>query len=42
VSVVVYAVAANYASQTVERRNSVRINDEVLGLMKSAKLEAVH
>jgi hypothetical protein len=42
VSVVVYAVAANYASQTEERRNSVRINDEMLGLMKSAKLEAVH
>jgi hypothetical protein len=42
VSVVVYAVAANYASQTVERRNSVRINDEILGLMRSAKLEVVH
>src|SRR5580698_7224304 len=41
VSVVVYAVAANYAPQTEERRNSVRINDELLGLMKSAKLEAV-
>ena len=42
VSVVVYAVAANYAVQSVEHRNSVQINDEVLGLMKSAKLEAVH
>ena len=42
VSVVVYAVAANYASQTEERRNSVRINDEMLGMMKLAKLEAVH
>jgi hypothetical protein len=42
VSVVVYAVAANYASQNEERRNSVRINDEMLRLMKSAKLEAVH
>jgi hypothetical protein len=41
VSVVVYAVAAKYASQTELRRNSVRINDEMLGLMKSAKLEAV-
>jgi hypothetical protein len=42
VSVVVYAVAANYAPQTEEPRNSVRINNEMLGLMKSAKLEAVH
>jgi len=42
VSVVVYAVAANYAAQTEERRNSVRINDEMLGLMKSVTLEAVH
>jgi hypothetical protein len=42
VSVVVYAVAANYAAQTEEHRNSVRINDEMLGLMKSAKLETVH
>ena len=41
VSVVVYAVAANYVSQTVERRNSVLINAEVLGLMESARLEAV-
>ena len=30
VSVVVYAVAANYTAQT-EHRNSVRINDEMLG-----------
>ncbi len=42
VSVVVYAVAANYAAQTQERRNVVLINDELLRLMKSAKLESVH
>ena len=41
VSVVVYAVAANYVSQTEERRNSISINAELLGLMKSAKLEVV-
>ena len=42
VSVVVYAVAANYAAQTEEHSNSSLINDELLRLMKSAKLEAVH
>ena len=42
VSIVVYAVAANYETQTEKRHNSVRISDELLGLMKSAKLETVH
>jgi hypothetical protein len=42
VSVVVYAVAANYAAQTEERSNSRLINDELLTLMKSATLEEVH
>ncbi|HEV7357875.1 MAG TPA: hypothetical protein VGN99_07750 [Steroidobacteraceae bacterium] len=41
VSVVVYAVAANYAAQTKEHRNPSLINDELLRLMKSARLEAV-
>jgi hypothetical protein len=42
VSIVVYAVAANYAGQTEEHSNATLINDELLRLMKSAKLEAVH
>ena len=42
VSVVVYAVAANYAAQTTQYRNSSLINDELLRLMESAKLETVH
>ena len=42
VSIVVYAVAANYAAQTDEHRNPAPINDELLRLMKSAKFEAVH
>lgn len=42
VSIVVYAVAASYAGQmeTVDSRSLV--NDELLRLMKSAKLEIVH
>ena len=42
VSVVIYAVAADYAVQTEEHRNSIRISDQLLELMKSAKLQAVH
>ena len=42
VSVVVYAVAANYVAQTQEQRNAGLIGDELLSLMKSAKLESVH
>jgi hypothetical protein len=42
VSVVVYAVAANYAAHMQERRNAALISDELLNLMKSAKLESVH
>ena len=42
VSVVVYAVAANYAAQTQEQRNARLMSDELLRLMKSAKLESVH
>jgi hypothetical protein len=42
VSVVVYAVAASYAAQRQEHRNVGPINDELLRLMKSAKLESVH
>jgi hypothetical protein len=42
VSVVVYAVASHYAAQAEEHRNPGPINDELLRLMKSAKLKAVH
>jgi hypothetical protein len=42
ISVVVYAVAANYAAQTQEQRNARLMSDELLRLMKSAKLESVH
>lgn len=42
VSVVVYAVAADYRTQDQIRRNSAKIDDELLELMKTAKLEAVH
>ena len=42
VSIVVYAVAANYQTQTEEHHNSIRINDELLGLMKTATLKTVH
>jgi len=42
VSVVVYAVAADYLAQDQVHRNSARIDDELLELMKTAKLEAVH
>ena len=42
VSVVVYAVAAHYAAQTQGHLKPSLINDELLGLMKSARLEAVH
>jgi hypothetical protein len=42
ISVVVYAVAASYAGQRAEHSNRNLINDELLGLMKSAKLETVH
>jgi hypothetical protein len=42
VSVVVYAVAADYLTQDQIHRNSAKIDDELLELMKTAKLEAVH
>ncbi|HEY6515702.1 MAG TPA: hypothetical protein VIY50_06130 [Steroidobacteraceae bacterium] len=42
ISIVIYAVAADYVAQTEERRNSGLINDDLLRLMKTAKLEAVH
>lgn len=42
ISIVIYAVAANYAARTEEHRNSGLINDDLLRLMKLAKLEAVH
>jgi hypothetical protein len=42
VAVVVYAVAANYAARMKEHSNSHRINDELLRIMQSATLEAVH
>jgi hypothetical protein len=42
VSVVIYAVTADYAEQTEEHRNHSLITEELLRLMKSAKLEAVH
>jgi hypothetical protein len=41
VSVVIYAVAANYAAQAAGHGNPSLINDELLRLMKSTKLEAV-
>ena len=41
VSVVVYAVAANYTAQTVEHRNSVRMNDEMLGSLAEAPVRGV-
>ncbi|HZS57684.1 MAG TPA: hypothetical protein VFA43_00340 [Gemmatimonadaceae bacterium] len=42
ISVVIYAVAANYTTRSGGHRNSGLINDELLRVMKSAKLEAVH
>src|SRR6185437_4344961 len=42
ISIVIYAVAANYAARTEEHRNSGLINDDLLRLMKLARLEAVH
>lgn len=42
VSVVVYAVAASYGAQRHAHRDAGSINDELLNLMKSAKLESVH
>jgi hypothetical protein len=41
VSVVVYAVAASYAGQRAEHSHRSLLNDELLRLMKSAKLETV-
>jgi hypothetical protein len=41
VSIVVYAVAVDYLTPGQEHRNSAKIDDELLELMKSAKLEAV-
>jgi hypothetical protein len=42
VSVVVYAVAADYLTPDQDHRNSAEIDDELMELMKTAKLEAVH
>jgi hypothetical protein len=42
ISIVIYAVAADYATQTEKHSNSDLINDDLLRIMKSAKLEAVH
>ena len=42
VSVVVYAVAADYPTQNQDHRNSAKIDDELLELMKTAKLETVN
>jgi len=42
ISIVIYAVAADWAAQTEERHNFGLINDDLLRAMKSAKLEAVH
>jgi len=42
ISIVVYAVAAGYAGQKAEPSNRNLINDELMSLMKSAKLETVH
>jgi hypothetical protein len=41
VSVVVYAVGATYGGQTARHGNRELINDELLAVMKSAKLQAV-
>ncbi len=42
VSIVIYAVAANYEGQRTEQINRKLLDDELLSLMKSAKLETVH
>ena len=42
VSIVVYAVAANYDGQRTDQINRNLMNDELLSLMRSAKFEAVH
>jgi hypothetical protein len=42
VSVVVYGVAAKYTSEVAGKTNPEPINDEILSLMKSAKLQAVN
>ncbi len=42
VSVVVYAVAADYQTQDQIHRNTAKIDAELLELMKTAKFEAVH
>jgi hypothetical protein len=42
VSVVVYAVAADYLTQDHVHLNSAKIDNELLELMKTAKLEVVH
>jgi hypothetical protein len=42
VSVVVYAVAAGNAAQTATLNGRTLIQDELLELMKSAKVEVVH
>jgi hypothetical protein len=42
VSIVVYAVAASYAGQTATVSSRSVVNDELLSVMKSAKVEIVH
>jgi hypothetical protein len=42
VSVVVYGVAAKYTRRLAGKTNPELINDEILKLMKSAKLQAVN
>ncbi len=42
VSIVVYAVAAGNAAQPAALNNRPPINDELLGLMRSARVEVVH
>ena len=42
VSIIVYAVAAGSAAQTTALNNRPTINDELLGLMRSARVDVVH
>ena len=42
VSIVVYAVAASYPEQTATANSRSLVNDELLSVMKSAKVELVH
>jgi hypothetical protein len=42
VSVVVYGVAATYPGKLSGKNNPESINDEILNLMKSAKLQPVN